>query len=111
MFIFGMNEKMNFSVDPFAGSVGLDSYDSIPALSAFLMAFHKYGLFALFAVYSTQVNHTTTSEDKRTVLYLKDLRNWFSDHMTASIMLFSMLTTLGYYLLNLIANKFHPMGN
>lgn len=55
MFVFG--DKINLDVHPFAGSIGMDGcYDCHPNFSAFLMAYHKYGIFALVCVYAWKMS-------------------------------------------------------
>ncbi len=46
--------------------MGLDTYDRYPSLSAFLMAFHKYGLFALFCIFAAAITQLRVSNSNST---------------------------------------------
>ena len=42
----------------------MGDYDSFPLFSAFLMAFHKYGIFGLFCVWSWTITSLKVKESK-----------------------------------------------
>lgn len=119
-FMFGFGDKLNFDVHPFAGRVGMDGYDNYPLFSAFLMAFHKYGIFSLYVIYAWRVNMLTTIEEDRysvkTPLTSKNLykgtkkvSNWLTDHVACCLVLFFSMTNLGSYLMWWVASRFHPI--
>lgn len=114
-FMFGFGDKINFDVHPFAGRIGLDTYDFYPNLSAFMMTFHKYGIFSLFCVYAWQIIRLQISDTKeeKSILHSRNsnvfqISAWLSDLMTAAIMLLFVMTNLGMYLMLWIATRHHP---
>jgi len=108
-FIFGFNDKINLDVHPFAGAIGLDAYDVYPLLSAFVMAFHKYGIFLLFSLWCFQVSQLNLIEDSKVPLYYmgKGLYYWLSDHLTTCLLLIFTFSNLGLYLMLSIMTSLH----
>eukprot|EP01114_Cavostelium_apophysatum_P005081 TRINITY_DN1568_c0_g1_i1.p1 TRINITY_DN1568_c0_g1~~TRINITY_DN1568_c0_g1_i1.p1 ORF type:complete len:876 (-),score=228.98 TRINITY_DN1568_c0_g1_i1:1299-3926(-) len=108
---FSFGNKINFDAHPFAGRVGLNAYDVYPGLSAFLMAFHKYGIFALFAVFGWQVSQLRTREDEKPdTLYaeMTKISQWLADAMTAALLLLYALINLGTYIMFWSMSRYHP---
>jgi len=123
-FTFTFGDKINFDVHPFAGKVGLDAYDFYPVLSAFLMSFHKYGVFSLFCVFAWQLVQLhvyaggTSMDYKQSEKYVKQfhsyqsnfyVQHWLADLMTASLILYFSMANLGMYLMFWIATRYHPV--
>jgi predicted MFS family arabinose efflux permease len=120
-FVFAFGDKINFDVHPFAGRVGMDGYDHYPLFSAFLMAFHKYGIFSLYAIYAWRANllATTEEEERRNAKFPllsngnqlirgSKVSDWLTDHASFCIALLFSMTNLGTYLMWWIVTKHHP---
>jgi hypothetical protein len=60
---FGNTFDVN--VDPFTGRVGRLTFDVFPLLSAFLMAFAKYGIFLLLIVFVYYIYGTTQQKSSK----------------------------------------------
>eukprot|EP01119_Soliformovum_irregulare_P000182 TRINITY_DN10130_c0_g1_i1.p1 TRINITY_DN10130_c0_g1~~TRINITY_DN10130_c0_g1_i1.p1 ORF type:complete len:864 (+),score=206.95 TRINITY_DN10130_c0_g1_i1:55-2646(+) len=112
-FMFGLGQKTNFDVHPFAGRIGLEGYDTYAGFSALLMTLHKYGIFALFVVMSFDaitwpVQNGT--EDRNLYPEAKTrFARWLSDLMTAVLILTFSMSNLGMYLMFWVATRYHPI--
>eukprot|EP01119_Soliformovum_irregulare_P011628 TRINITY_DN2936_c0_g1_i2.p1 TRINITY_DN2936_c0_g1~~TRINITY_DN2936_c0_g1_i2.p1 ORF type:complete len:869 (-),score=182.80 TRINITY_DN2936_c0_g1_i2:122-2692(-) len=116
-FMFGFGDKINLDVHPFTGRIGMRAYDHLPALSAFLMTFHKYGIFSLFCVFAFRISKLRMQKDD--IDKDKDDRiisqsnnessNWLTDCVTLSLIMLHSLTTLGMYIMFSAATRHHPL--
>jgi len=111
-FAFSFGNKVNLDVHPFAGRIGMNAYDLYPGLSAFLMAFHKYGIFSLLAIFAFHSGQLKIREEEgKDVLAFPDytkISHWLADLMTCAILLLYSLINLGLYLMLWAISRFHP---
>lgn len=112
-FYFGQGDIFNLDVHPMAGTVGFGVYDNFPVLSAFLMTFHKYGIFSLFCVYGWLVSELKVKEEDETDVFDREFRFWYSqwlsDQLLVALLLFFTLAQVGMYLMFAVATKFHAI--
>lgn len=64
-FSVALSDRINLSVQPFAGKIGVSGFDLYPVLSGFFMGYHKYGWFGLMGFYAWYCVTRTGSENTK----------------------------------------------
>jgi len=111
-FVVGFEDRVNLDVHPYAGKIGVKNWDRYPIVSAFLMVFHKYGLFVVWLIYdwkTLQLPLVVYKPAKKAWNHTVDqkYREWFANQPTLTFLLYFAQLNLGMLMMWMMITQFH----